>query len=285
MITRIGPFEHSPDNNKLGVMLMSDLHLGASDTDESRIKRELEFAKANDCVVLINGDWAELIVSGDRKRYTPNVPTEDIACSSAQVDKYIDKAAAFLKPYADNIYLIGSGNHETAIQKYHGIDPTRHLIDRLGGDIVHGGYTGGVVISFQRAGAEKPSGCQKFQIWYHHGFGGSAPVTKGIIDYSRIASYVEGADLVWMGHAHQRTLHQTVAQRFPRQGSEFVHGSLWSLRTSHYKKYNEKQIDKDGYYSPDWNRERGAPPSASGGALLWLTVNDHEVKSTFQLEE
>jgi len=185
LITRIGPFEHSPDNNKLGVMLMSDLHLGASDTDESRIKRELEFAKANDCVVLINGDWAELIVSGDRKRYTPNVPTPDIACSAAQVDKYIDKAAAFLKPYAENIYMIGSGNHETAIQKYHGIDPTRHLIDRLGGDIVHGGYTGGVVISFQRAGAEKPSGCQKFQIWYHPGFGGSAPVTKGIIDYSR----------------------------------------------------------------------------------------------------
>ena len=285
MISRFGPFEYSNSSNEFGVTLMSDLHLGASDTDEARIKRELDQAKENGNLILINGDWAELIVHGDRKRYVSSLPTEDVAVAPAQVDKYIDKAAAFLKPYAKNIGLIGSGNHETAIQKYHGIDPTKHLIDKLGGKIVHGGYTGGVVLSFHRKGADRPSGVQTFRIWYHHGFGGSAPVTKGVIDYARIASYVEDADVVWMGHAHQRTLHQTVVQRFPRQGSEFVHKSLWSLRTSHYRKHNEPQVDKEGYYRPDWNRERGAAPAPSGGANLLLRVSDHEIKSTFQLEE
>lgn len=272
---------------------MSDLHIGASDTDESRIEKELQYAVENDCLVLINGDWGEFIVHQDRKRYTPGVPTADIAASSSQVDRNVEKAAKLLAPYASRIAMIGSGNHETAIQKHHGVDVTRHLIDKLNGrpsgkgfpPITHGGYTGGVVLSFQREGADRPSGCHQFKIWYHHGFGGSAPITKGMVDYSRVGTFVEDADLMWMGHKHQRWANPTTVCRFPRDGKDFKYNTQWHLFTSHYKKYGETQFDSSGRYKPDWNRERGAAPSPSGGAFLWLCPHDHGIKSKIVMEE
>lgn len=284
MITRLGPYEYSAGNNRFGFVLMSDLHIGADDTDIKRIRKDLDYAMENNCRILLNGDIAELIVFQDRKRYTPNVLDSGIAAQANQVDLHLDMAAEVLAPYASNIDMIGCGNHETAILKYHGTDFTRSLINRLVemtgcNQIAHGGYSGGLVMNFRRAGADRPSGCHQYKIWYHHGFGGAAPVTKGMIDFSRVDTFVEDSDLNWMGHSHTRTAHQNLVLRFPRQGSDFKYETKWGLRTSQYKKYGKEQITKSGYYKPDWNRERGAPPMPSGGAYLWLTATDHALES------
>ena len=41
----------------------------------------------------------------------------------------------------------------------------------------------------------------KYDIYAHHGAGANAPVTKGMLDFSRIARGVN-ADLIWIGHKH-----------------------------------------------------------------------------------
>jgi len=290
MITRLGPYEYSRDNSEFGFMLMSDLHIGAAETDIRRIERDLATACDNGWDILINGDVMELIIFQDRKRYTPNVLDSGIAANAAQVDAHIDMAADVLAPYADNIRLIGCGNHETAILKYHGTDVTARLIAEIGrrttnDSIVHGGYTGAVVLNFRREGAERPSGCHQYKIWYHHGFGGSAPVTKGMIDFSRVNAYVEDADVTWLGHKHQRTISQNVALRIPRQGSELQAESRWNIMTSHYHKHCSPQFTKAGHYKPNWNRERGAPESPNGGAALLLSVNDHKITASVKVSD
>jgi hypothetical protein len=42
-----------------------------------------------------------------------------------------------------------------------------------------------------------------YRIKYFHGSGGGGPVTKGTIQFNRMSTMVEGADLIWMGHVHE----------------------------------------------------------------------------------
>ena len=255
------------------VLLMSDLHIGASNCDKALIRSELDWAKENNAIALIAGDVFDLILPKD-PRFVPNVLDKALANSSAILNGAIDMAADLLGPYADQLHVIGCGNHETSAAKHLSTDIISLLIERLqlqaseGHTIHHGGYTGAVVIPFGR----DAGGSRSYKIWYHHGMGGAAPVTKGMIDFNRVSTYISGVDCRWMGHKHNRLVNQVTELSVPTFGPELVARPVWHIMTGAYtSSVGDSQFDPGGHYRTDWAREKGFAPQGVGGCKLWLT--------------
>jgi len=201
--------EPKPLRGKCGdtvsVRLMSDLHLGASCVDYDLIKEECEDAKSRNARICINGDLLDLILPKDHKRYVPDALHPSIAGRRDVLNASVKLAVKILKPYAHLIDLIGMGNHETAVEKYHAADPIAMVIDELqrhtDHKIFYGGYNGFIDYRLETVRGKTPRG-SRLVIFYHHGGGGSSPVTKGMIDFNRLG-YVH-ADVKWVGHKHNR---------------------------------------------------------------------------------
>lgn len=171
------------------------------------------------------------------------------------LDSLVETAAVWYAPYAKNIAVIGLGNHETAIRKHHETD----LIDRLtgalrqGGGITRaGGYTGYIRFAFQRGNYR-----QSIKLRYSHGSGGGGPVTKGAIDFNRIAEYITDADILVAGHVHWSG--HTPVQLCELSEANVIHQrERHYLRTATYK--DEFNTGIDGFHV-----EGGRGPRPRGG--------------------
>jgi hypothetical protein len=119
----------------------------------------------------------------------------------------VDDVAGLLAPYATHILAIGTGNHETAVLRYQAVDLLLELQERLrvltGITIPIMGYEWWIKINVTYAN----NSVTGINGYVHHGFGGSAPVTKGIIQYARKLEELEDVDFVVMGHTHTNTIH------------------------------------------------------------------------------
>ena len=251
------------------VMLMSDLHIGASDCDKQLIRDDLEWARENKARVFIAGDVFDLILPKDHKRFTPSVLDPALAHTDAVLNAALELGTSILHPYADLIWVIGCGNHETAMTKWHSTDVIALLLERLQDgakhDIWHGGYTGAIVQPLSR-----PDGThgRRFCIWYHHGAGGAAPVSKGLIDFNRLSTWARGADVLWMGHKHNRYAVQVMERWIPRQGKTLEDRPVWQLMTGAYTGGVKPQVDSAGNYQGNWAQEKNMAPQGRGGIKL-----------------
>lgn len=93
-------------------------------------------------------------------------------------------------------------------------------------------------------------------------------MTKGAIQMQRMSSYVEGADMVWLGHVHEDNEITYQVERMNQDNKVHLKEVLM-IRTATYKEeYGDK---KDGYGAKGWMVERGSPPKPLGGRWLELT--------------
>lgn len=182
---------------KLG--LFSDIHFDSPDCDKDSLKTHFDYCLDDERYILINGDLFDAILLKDMKRAVPhNTDHRD-----NQLNVKLEEMAHFLTPYKDQILFIGRGNHCETIMKYNGLDLIQMLITMLNAgnkhQIVYGNYANFIRISWLDC-RKKP--VEHYDIFAHHGAGGSAPVTKGMIDFSRLSKGVN-TDLIWIGHKHQ----------------------------------------------------------------------------------
>src|SRR5210317_2144984 len=126
----------------------ADFHIGAFNVDYDWLAADLEEAAEHDSRILIVGDVFDAILPKDAKRYKPEALHARIRQTSNVVDEAVDWAEEILKPYANLIDMIGLGNHESSVEKYHGTDMTARLIRRLQQHVTledhvirYGGYT------------------------------------------------------------------------------------------------------------------------------------------------
>lgn len=252
--------------------LMSDLHIGSAGTDEDLIKRDLEWFRANNARILLNGDVFDLILPGDRKRFDTRGVHKDILGKVNVIDHQVELGVKILGPYADLIDLVGVGNHETAVEKFHSTDVTARLVRELhalGSTCEYGGYEGWYVkrwVSCQR-------NYHSLKIRYHHGFGASAPVTKGIIDFNRW-QWIEGADVLWFGHRHNRIIDWTARESVSADGNVKTRPQL-NVQTAAYYKPREGQSSEDAMRNGrqgNWAHDSGFATQATGGMLLEVTL-------------
>lgn len=249
------------------IFLASDLHIGNKRFDERLFKDQFDEAVDMGADILINGDVFDAVIPSDKKRYAPSG-------DSFGVDDYVgvalEKAYDLLKPYAKNIKVVGVGNHEASMVKYNGSDMVHMLLGyfRRDGIIMnHAGYTGFIRIVLRH----KDSSMRALNIYYNHGQGGSAEVSKGMIDLQRRNNIAAG--VIWLGHKHTKIVttmdplvgvaRNGVITIMPRLG--IITGPYLTTLKEGY------DIDKTGFQL-DYQEERMRTPSARGGVMLKLSV-------------
>ena len=231
-------------------LFRTDVHHDSTHCDRTLEKKHLDEALERNALIVDNGDMYDVMQSvGDRRGAKSAIRKELL--SSSYLDDVIEENVEFLKPYAKNFVLMAHGNHETAILKYKETDITQRTIALLnhitGSKIEFGGYRGWLKLMF-----ELYSSKSSIDWYYHHGQGGSAPVTKGVIQSARRAAYID-ADLITVGHIHEEwslsTMRAYVTCKGIERKKEVMH-----IQGATYK---------DGWEG-SWEQEKGFPPPVLG---------------------
>lgn len=248
------------------VLLISDIHWDNPRCKRDLLKRHLDEAVEKGADILLNGDTFCLMQGA----YDPRKSKSDIRPEHNKanyLDAVVNDAIEWFSPYAKNIKVVGYGNHETAILKRQETDVIDRFVFGLnsnnGTSVEVGGYGGWVVYTFDRRNNKA-----SYRIKYFHGSGGGGVVTKGTIQFNRMATMVEGADLIWMGHVHEDHELSYTVEKLNDMGNVKLKEILM-VRTSTYK---EEYNDGIG----GWHVERGAPPKALGGR--WLELHPERIR-------
>lgn len=186
-------------NIPLKLALISDPHIDNPNFDQPTFMEHANYCVNDHRYILFGGDLFDGIIRTDHKRAVNSL----LEHGDNQLNIKLDKAYELLKPYQKQILFLGRGNHEESILKYNGVDMLEVLAKMLNAGQKHqisvGNYANFIRFNFKDARNKSVS---HYDIYQHHGMGGSAPVTKGMIDFNRIAKGVN-VDLIWIGHKHQ----------------------------------------------------------------------------------
>ena len=125
---------------------------------------------------------------------------------------------------------------------------------------------------------------RRFVIYYHHGSGGAAPVTKGMIDFSR-KSWAD-ADVLWLGHKHWRTASAVQSVSCPLQGSEPIIKDIRHIMSGSYfdtyQGQTQASVDEHGRVT-NYAADLGLGPQGKGGARVVLTFGSKESSYTVKV--
>ena len=247
-----------PFENKK-VLLLSDLHWDNPHCDRVLLKKHLDLALQGGNDVHLNGDTFCCMAG----KYDPRRSKEGIR-PEHNVNNYLDAivndAIDWFKPYAKIIKVVGYGNHETAILKNLESDLIQRFVFGLnrecGTEIQAGGYGGWIIYNFLDCKTIRKS----FKIKYFHGSGGGGPVTRGVIQFNRMSSFIEGADVIWMGHVHECNEVIYTTEHLDLKFNIRLRNILM-VRTATYKEEYNNGLG-------GWHVERGATPKPLGGRWL-----------------
>ena len=149
------------------VLLLSDVHWDNPKCDQRLLKKHLDQAKEKGAMVFLNGDTFCLMQGAYDPRKTKNSIRPEHN-NDRYFDSIIDTAVDFFKPYAENLVLMGYGNHETSILKRQETDILQRFCYKLnaeaGSNLQLGGYGGHIVIRFKIHGSKN-----SYKIKYYHG--------------------------------------------------------------------------------------------------------------------
>lgn len=254
-----------------GIRMMSDLHLGAPNVNYRLIDRELKDARKRNDRVVLNGDVFDAIIHTDTKRYSPDCLHPRLQGRRDVLNHAIEWAVELLLPYADLIDVIGIGNHEASIEKYHSMDPVRVLCYDLNrkltrpyrDHVIHyGGYKG--FVDYRLGGI-------RWVLYYYHGKGGgSANTTK---DFENEALQVQNVGAIWLGHKHQSLASGIERISCPMGGYNCLVDIVRYIRTGAYMITNTGQsqasIRKHGRRS-NYAADASMKPGMQGGARIVL---------------
>ena len=257
-----------PDDREQWFLVQSDNHHDAVTCNRQLEKRHLDEAKSRGALIFMTGDFFDAM----QGRFDPR-RSMDALRPEYRVQNYFDvvpeDAAKFLAPYAENIVLIGKGNHESSILKNNNVDLTDRLVsalNRAGGHAVTGGYGGWLRVMVSHTGKQRGS----VKIRYFHGAGGEAPVTRGTIQTNRQSVYWPDADVVINGHSHNAYEIPITRERISNKGNMF-YDVCYHIRVPGYQ-----MAYGDG--SGGWEVERGGVPKPVGAYWLrvyWVTNGDN----------
>jgi len=249
------------------IMLMSDVHFDSIKCDVPLFEKHLALAEENNAPVIIGGDLFDAMQGHDDPRRSLDELQKKYKHSNYMDLLVVDVAETLMKYKLQ--YFIGMGNHETAVQNKVNTNLTERLCHEMnthGGRAMSMGVWGIFRLMFQY---EKGATCYRKHLYWHHGYGASAPVTKGVLETIRQSSWLRVADVVMNGHNHQE---YTLA--FPRLNvsdagipyEEYQH----FVRTPGYKKSGIIAGDRYGF-----DVERHPTPTPRGCVLLDWHFNKH----------
>lgn len=212
--------------------LFSDLHLDNPNFDKPTFEEHANYCLKDGRYMLFDGDIFDAIIRTDKKRAVNSL----LESGDNQLNMKLDKAYELLKPYQEQILFMGRGNHEESILKYSGIDVLDLLAKMLNSgkkhQIVVGNYANFIRFSWLNSSNKTKL---KYDIYAHHGAGGSAPQSKGMLDF---AALEKGAnvDLIWMGHKHNSLIDYSAPIMFIDQNGNIILKNRQCIQTPSYQK-------------------------------------------------
>lgn len=236
------------------IFLMSDIHFDSVYCDRKLLKRDLDMVLKNDMWIIMAGDVFDLMQGkkdprGRLDELRPELKTEKY------FDAVVDSAVEFFKPYHEHILLIGYGNHETGVIRHNGTDIIQRTVGALNNGQKHriqtGGYGGWIRFMFNQTNKNISRGRIAYK--YHHGKGGSAFVSDGIMDDKRAGVTIPDADIIHFGHNHKEYVHTVARERLNGKGI-VEHNYQLYVRTPGYKSAFVK--DTEGL---SWDYANGSP--------------------------
>lgn len=250
-------------NKPVWCLLRSDAHHDNPHSDNAMEKRHLEQALKRQAFILDNGDaFCAMQGKGDPRASKDDIKEEHKGGN--YLDKLVDSYAEWLKPYAENILVMGKGNHETAVYKHRETDLTQRLVNSLNGKTnskIQCGQIANWIGIRGRCTSDKRSRSQG-TIWLYmfHGAGGGGPVTKGVIGANRMGVVLPDANIVATGHTHDHWILPNARARITSDGSEYIDEQL-HIKIPTYK--NEYGVGDSGFHM-----EKGRPPKPLGA--VWI---------------
>jgi predicted phosphodiesterase len=253
------------------ILLLSDIHWDNPKCDRTLLKKHLDEALKENCDVLLNGDTMCLMQGkwDGRGSKSDILPEHNVA---NYIDAVVNTAIDFFSPYASILKVIGYGNHETSVLKRMESDVIERFVygfnTKNNSNLQKGGYGGWIIYNFKNSTMSR-----SYKIKYYHGTGGGGPVTRGVIQHNRMSTFVEGADMIWMGHVHENYEVEYNIERL-NQNNNVELKRVLMVRTATYKEeYNQ---GLGGFHV-----ERGASPKPLGGR--WLEIIPERIGANFNL--
>jgi len=243
-------------------LLISDAHWDNPHCNIKLYNRHIREAVEIGAPILYNGDTLCLMQAATDRRQRKG----DTKAEHENQDYFRTVCKDFANEHGEacrNIAMLGYGNHETAPLKWCSVDPVELLADQIELKTQYrpqvGGYRGWVSFRVKRAGKHMH---RSINMYYTHGAGGGGPVTRGVIKTARHNAFVDGADLIWMGHIHEQWIVNTPVVSINKEGRESMF-DRWHVCTPGYKE--EYLGAKLGFH-----HEGDRPPKPTGAA--WLTI-------------
>lgn len=240
-------------------LLRSDAHHDSTAADQDMEMRHLVEAEKRDALICDIGDLFDCM----NGRYDKRADREHLRPEyqhGPYMNRLVDVAHDRYRRFAPRWLHMSPGNHETAVAKHNDFDLTQQLYARLKPHaplLNLGRYAGYIRLQLTHCGRDSGS----VVIAYHHGFGGSAPVTRGVIQTNRMAISYPDADIVWSGHTHTEFYLSIARQRFT-QSNTITRDEQVHIRSPGYK--------EDTTSGSGWAVEKGFMPQSIGA--WWLTV-------------
>ena len=253
-------------------LFISDIHYDSVKCDRSLLHRHLEEAQNLGAGVFIFGDLFDLM----QGRFDPRGNYSDLRPeykSCVYVDEVIQDVGEKLSKYADVIKFISKGNHETNIEKrmmVSPIDRVAQIINANGRHVEVGGYSGWLVVKPHRNG----SGRRRFNVHYHHGYGGGAKRSKGILGADIDQKDFPDADFILRGHDHQKW-HLPVTIDRISQTYRVEQRTVHHLRLGSYKKLGDRYAG--------WAVEKNFATPRLGG--WWARVQERQDEYIWEVRE
>lgn len=246
-------------------LLTSDHHVDNKHCNHALLRNHLDTAMEIGAPVFVWGDtFCAMQGKWDKRADTAELIPE--LQGGNYLDRLVDFATEFYRPYAKNIAIISNGNHEDSIEKRHQTDLTERLASNLrsiGGVTMRGQYMGfvGFGAKIEREGrGYNPSSWSRSLCW-HHGYGGGGEVTRGLIDNNRTRSQYF-ADIFYSGHIHRRNEEENVIVSLDQRSGQIVRRTQLFLRGGAYKDDSQSR----------WQIQRGQAARPMGGYWLRFRV-------------
>jgi UDP-2,3-diacylglucosamine pyrophosphatase LpxH len=252
----------------IDLFICSDVHYDSLKCDRKSFKAHLEHIKSIDGKVIIVGDLFDVMgCYKDPRSKSADIDPKYIVRGRSYLDLVVDDAYEFLKPYKENILMISYGNHETAILRHRDTDIIDRLVYLLNQDsefqTQKGAYQGWIQMMFEMS--KKSARMKSYRIAYHHGKGGNARRSKGIL-YSQLdAMEYPDANIIVSGHDHNKLYDPSNVRRrlhWNKRIYTYKDTVHW-LKTGSYK----KSADDFG-----WEVEKGFAPKRLGGWFVNLEM-------------
>lgn len=254
---------------KLG--LFSDLHCDSPDFDNATFTVHASACLKEGRYILLGGDVFDAILPRDAKRFSPSRNQNN---RDDQINYKLEQAYNLLSPYKDIILFVGRGNHEQSVLKFHSVDLIDILVKELGNPITQAGnYQNWLRFNW----VDKKGVTQThYDILQHHGAGGAAPVTKGMIDFNRLL-HGTTADLVWIGHKHNGLISTSDPYMYCKPNGKVEIKNRQAIMTPSYQK--GRSLD----YNVNFAEQLYTYQSMPGYGALDLKYKDGKIISKLQI--